>query len=191
ERPATRTSARGRTPDTGSSTPACTAVATARTWAPAIEAWSSAPVASASRSASTSSRTTGPAVPPGSGTDDREDLVDDRGDALLGGRLRVEPEQRLGARCPELEPGPLPEGDGHTAEPGRGPRAGTARLRRGLHPLGLRLGRVEGRVELAGRGVAAVARHDLRERGGLSAERGQDMHRGEHAGIGTPEIAEV
>src|SRR5699024_3951070 len=87
ERPVTHTFVRGRTPDTGSSTPACTAVGTGRTWAPAVEAWSSAPVGSAARSASTTSRSTGPAVQPGSGTDVREDLVDDRGDDLSGWRL--------------------------------------------------------------------------------------------------------
>src|SRR5690606_19044499 len=116
DRPDTQTTARGRNRSRASSAPPSTAVATVRSWAPAIDAWSRAPVASAARSASESSRSTRPAPVSlvRSGTDDREDLVDHRGDALPGRRLGVEAQQRLGVRGAEVEPRPVTEVHGHT-----------------------------------------------------------------------------
>ena len=49
----------------------------------------------------------------------------------------------------------------------------------------------DGEVDLAGGFVALVVGHQLRQRPLLLAERGQHVQRGQHPGVGTPEVAEV
>ncbi len=47
------------------------------------------------------------------------------------------------------------------------------------------------RVDLTGERVRGIALKKARQRLVLLAERGQDVHRGEHPGVGPPEIPEV
>ena len=49
----------------------------------------------------------------------------------------------------------------------------------------------DGEVDLAGRLVPLVVGHQLRQRPVLLAERGEHVQRGQHAGVGAPEVAEV
>ena len=68
------------------------------------------------------------------------------------------------------------------------PVAAGERLLDRRHPAGLVVDR---RVDLPGRGVAAVGRGQLGQRTVLLAERREHVQRGEHAGVGAPEVAEV
>ena len=49
----------------------------------------------------------------------------------------------------------------------------------------------DGEVDLAGRLVALVVGGQFRQRALLLAERGQHVQRGQHSGVGAPEVAEV
>ena len=62
------------------------------------------------------------------------------------------------------------------------------RLQYGIHAR-RRVG--DGEVDLAGGLVALVVGHHFRQRPVLFAERGQDVQRGQHPGVGAPEVAEV
>ena len=59
------------------------------------------------------------------------------------------------------------------------------------HRVDARRGVGHGEVDLAGLLVPLVVGHHLRQRPVLLAERGEHVQRGEHAGVGTPEVAEV
>ena len=68
-------------------------------------------------------------------------------------------------------------------------------LRRRLRPRahvgsgGRRIG--DGRVDLAGRGIPGELRHHLGDGARRLPQHRQDVHRGEHPGVGEPEVAEV
>ena len=49
----------------------------------------------------------------------------------------------------------------------------------------------DGEVDLAGGFVALIVGHQVRQRSVLLAERGKHVQRGQHAGVRTPEVAEV
>ena len=116
------------------------------------------------------------------------DLVDDLLDRLSGARFDVESQQRLGVGHPQVEPGAVAEVDGHAVEVVDRVHAGAVGLQHGLHD-GRGVG--DGEVDLAGGFVALVVGHQVRQRAVLFAERGQHVQRGQHPGVGTPEVAEV
>ena len=66
-----------------------------------------------------------------------------------------------------------------------------AAAERRQHGVDARRGVGDGGVDLAGRLVALVVGHQVRQRPLLLAERGQHVQRGQHARVGTPEVAEV
>ncbi|MCO5606194.1 hypothetical protein L7F22_060381 [Adiantum nelumboides] len=129
-----------------------------------------------------------------SGAHDRQHLVHQGTDGRVVGRLDVEPQQRLGVRGPQVEPRSVRQRDRQAVEAVElDAVAGAVDALDLGHAPGLVGDR---RVDLPGRGVAVVARHQPghRRAGGgrpVLAERGQHVQRREHAGVGLPEVAEV
>src|SRR6478752_3523306 len=128
----------------------------------------------------------------GTRPDQGEQLVAHVLHRLTVGGLDVEPQERLGVGGAHVEPPhrgvALGARDG---EPVELVGAGAAPL--GPGPYLLDDGGLVGhrRVDLAGCDVALVLATEVGQRAVLLAEGGEDVHGGEHAGVGVPEVAEV
>ncbi len=104
------------------------------------------------------------------------------------GSFHVQAQQRFGVGRPQVEPHAVTERDGQPVEmvdTGREPHIGLLDLGHrdpGVGDLG---------VDLTGERVRRIAVEQARQRPLLLAERGQDVHRGEHPGVGPPEVPEI